>query len=302
MNILVVGGTRFVGRAIVEALLERGHGVTLFNRGTHPDVLPTVPRIVGDRGREDDLAQLRGPDWDCVVDVSGYRPGEVRSLLSAVGDTTRHYLYISTVSVYAHPVPPRADEEVPTLSVDESTSSEDPRSYGGLKMLCERAAAVAVGDRLTVLRPTVVVGPHDYTDRFGWWVRHVARGGRMQVPSRLDQPVQLVDARDLGAFAALAVDRSVRGTFNVVGPDGPLTLGGMIDLLATTLGSRVDLEPVDPDPAATPFPLTLPSDGTEDGVFMVSGAAAKARGLTLRPLADSALAVNRHLQRHTEPA
>ena len=162
MKVLVLGGTRFVGRGIVEATLNAKHDVTLFNRGTDRALFPAVPRIIGDRTK--DTATLAAQDWDCVVDVSGYRPSEVRPVARAVHDHTQHYVYISTVSVYETPMPPGAGEEAPLMRVDEPIPDTDPRSYGGLKALCESALRASLGDRLTVLRPTVVVGPHDYTD------------------------------------------------------------------------------------------------------------------------------------------
>ncbi len=299
MKILVIGGTRFIGRAIVGAALEGGHDVTLFNRGTHRDVFPTVARIVGDRNHAEDVEQIARGDWDCIVDVNAYRPAELRPVLRVLAGRLPHYLYISTVSVYAQP-PPGADEDAPLLEVDESISPGDPDAYGGLKVLCERMLRDAAGDRLTVLRPTVVVGPHDYTDRFPWWVRSVARGGRLQVPRRLEQPVQLIDAGDLGAFAVRTLSERVFGTFNTVGPKAPQTLGGMIEMLSTTFGSKVELDPVDPERVSTPFPLTVPEDGSKDGSFMVSSEAARRQGLTLRPLSESAAAVLHHEQERVE--
>jgi nucleoside-diphosphate-sugar epimerase len=296
VKLLVVGGTRFVGRAIVEAALARDHEVTLFNRGTHTDVLAAVPRIIGDRNRDADLTQLRDHRWDAVVDVSAYAPAQVRSLLDVVEGRTGHYVYISTVSVYELPMPPRADETAPLLQVDEDIDSDDPRAYGGRKALCERAARERIGDRLAVLRPTVVIGPGDYTDRFPWWVRHVARGGRLAAPSRLEQPIQLIDAGDLAAFAVRVLERRVVETFNTVGPHQPLTLRGMIDVLAAVCDVRVELDPVSGTRDGEAFPLTLPPGGGSDGAFMVSGAAAYGQGLHLTPLADTARAVLREQQ------
>src|SRR5207302_5924746 len=137
--------------------------------------------------------------------------------------------------------------------------------------------------------PTVVIGPHDYTDRFPWWVRRVARGGRIEVPRRLAQPVQLIDATDLGVFAVHMVEQRVAGTFNCAGPEEPLTVGGMVGELAAAFG--VSVEPVEVDPAGRQFPLTLDEDGSADGYFSVSAAAALRAGLTLRPLSESALDV-----------
>lgn len=167
MDVLVLGGTRFVGRAIAERAIARGHGVTLFNRGSDQAAFPAAARINGDRDVQSDVARIGGHAWDAVVDVSGYRPAQVRAVLAALGAGRPRYLYISTVSVYADPVPRGASESAPLLEVDETIPSTDPRAYGGLKVLCERELAAEYSGPLTILRPTVVIGPHDYTDRVG---------------------------------------------------------------------------------------------------------------------------------------
>jgi 2'-hydroxyisoflavone reductase len=297
MKLLVLGGTRFVGRAIVQAALDRDHEVTLFNRGSNRELFARARRIIGDRATGD-IDQIGQERWDSVVDVSAYRPAEVRSALRALDGNTEQYLFISTVSVYDHPAPGAA-EDGPLIEVDEAVPREDPRAYGGLKVLCERALHAALGERLTVLRPTVVIGPHDPTDRFPWWVRQVARGGRIEVPRRLDQPLQLIDAEDVGAFAVHALEHSISGTFNTAGPEDPLTLGRMIEVLSETLGSSVEPVEVDDEHTAR-MPLTLPADGMLDGMFGVSIAAALRAGLRLRPLAESAGAVQSWLAQHVE--
>jgi 2'-hydroxyisoflavone reductase len=293
MNILVLGGTRFVGRAIVEAALGHGHDLTLFNRGTHSDVLPAARRIKGDRGNPQDVAQIAKGQWDAVVDVNAYRPSEVRSVMGALGDRASHYVYISTISVYADPLPVGSYEDAPLLRVPESIPSEDGHAYGGLKALCEQELRDRISDRLTVLRPTVVIGPHDYTDRFPWWVRKIAAGGTLSVPQRLEQPVQLIDADDLAAFAVRVLEQRIFGTFNTVGPLESLTLGNMIAMLSNAFGSHVGLAPVAARDTDSTFPLTLNADGSDDGFFSVNGAAAYQQGLRLRPLTESARAVLR---------
>jgi 2'-hydroxyisoflavone reductase len=295
MNILVLGGTRFVGRAIAGAALERGHEVTLFNRGSHPELFPRARRIIGDRTTAD-IEQVAARRWDCVVDVSAYRPAEVRSLLRALGTPAPHHVFISTVSVYDNP-PLGSDERARLIEVDESVPSTDPRSYGGLKVLCEREMREAVGDRLTVLRPTVVIGPHDTTDRFPWWVRTVASGGTIAV-TRPEQPVQLIDADDVAVFALRTIEHAIHGTFNTAGPRDPLTVESMVMTLGEALS--VDVACVRDDRADGDLPLQLARDGSEDGFFRVSIEAALAEGLTLRPLGDSARAVLRSQEQRAE--
>lgn len=298
MRILVLGGTRFVGRAIVEAALSRDHDVALFNRGTHPDLFPGAEAISGDRDDPGQMAQIASRGWDAVVDVSAYRPSQVRLACDALGARLPHYVYISTVSVYADPVPAGAGEDAPLLSVSEDISADDADAYGGLKVLCERELRART-DLLTVLRPTIVVGPHDYTGRFSWWVRHIAKDGTVPVPPRLDQPVQLIDAADLGAFAVRTVEQRILGTFNTVGPREPLTLQRLIDELRSTFGTAVQLAPVE-DAEKEGIPLVLPADGSADGAFSVSGRAAYAAGLQLRPLSQSAREVEREISSAAE--
>ena len=287
MDILVLGGTRFIGRTFVDIALSREHTLTLFNRGrSDAGLFPSVQRVTGDRSDRAAVAQLAAREWDCIVDISGYRPDQVRPVIEAAGGTAKHYLYVSTVSVYAEPVPPGALEDAPLLDVDQSIPASDARAYGGLKALCETLLRSSLGDRLSVLRPTFVIGPHDYTDRFTWWVRRVARGGRMAVPRRLDQHLQLLDVRDLAAFAVRVVEQRILGTFNTVGPEQPVTIAAVLEDVQRALEVTISPEPVDSDRGtATSFPLCI--GDADDGSLQVSGAAARAQGLALRPLAES---------------
>jgi len=212
----------------------------------------------------------------------------VRRVLGVLGRDAPHYLYISTVSVYDSPAP-RSDESAPLLRVDEGIAPESRDAYGGLKVLCEETLRDALGDRLTVLRPTVVIGPYDYTDRFPWWVRSVARGGRMLVPRRMEQPVQLIDAGDLGAFALHTLEERIFGVFNAVGPQERLTLGGLVRELVAAFGASVEVLP--DEGGGSSYPLALVEDGSSDGYFAVSGAAAYQAGLSLRPISESGLDV-----------
>ena len=287
MDILVLGGTRFIGRTFVDIALSREHTLTLFNRGhTDPGLFPSVRRISGDRGDRDAVSQLAERTWDCILDISGYRPDQVRPVIDAAGGAGKHYVYVSTVSVYAEPMVPGALEDAPLLEVDESIPAGDPRAYGGLKALCEALLRSALADRLTVLRPTFVIGPHDYTDRFTWWVRRIARGGRMAVPRRLDQHLQLIEVRDLAAFAMRVIEQRILGTFNTVGPEQPLTIAAMIAAVQGALGVTIAPQPAGSgSSAAASFPLCIGDD--DDGSLQVSGAAARAHGLSLRALAGS---------------
>lgn len=231
MDILILGGTRFVGRHIAEAALARGHGVTLFNRGQSdpkPDV--DVERLRGNR--DGDLTALRGRRWDAVIDVSGYVPRIVRDSVRLLAAAVGHYTFISTVSVYESPrAGERVDEQAPikTIGDPDREDFQDPVAYGALKALCERVVETAVPDRALVPRLSLVVGPRDPTDRFTYWVRRVARGGKVLAFDRPERVVlPFIDARDVASWTLTGVEAGLTGTFNLGGRPG-MTIGEVLD-------------------------------------------------------------------------
>src|SRR5262245_15355911 len=214
MQILVLGGTQFLGRHVVEAALARGHDVTLFNRGrTRPELFPPLEKLRGDR--DGDLAALAGRSFDAVVDTSGYVPRIVRETIDALGDVG-HYTFVSTMSVY--PEDGRAPgENTPVAQLEEETEEISLASYGPLKALCEEA----VRDRATaafIPRPGLIVGPWDPTGRFTYWPERVAAGGTVLAPAPPDQPVQVVDVRDLADWIVDAAEQGLTGTYNAISP------------------------------------------------------------------------------------
>ena len=287
MRTLVLGGTSFVGRAIVEQALSRGDDVTLFSRGrTGTALFPEVPRLVGDRD-SGDLAALAGTSWDALVDVSAYVPRHVQQASAAV--SAGRYLLISTGSVYDHTASPAVvDEDAPRLAPERGTEEHDGPAYGPLKVACEDDAQRLWGERATVVRPGVVAGPHDPTDRFTWWVRRAARGGRVALPGRPDQPTQVVDSGDLAHLVVQLLHDDRPGTWNAVGPAEPTTLAGLVQACARAAGTSVEVVPVDPDGAALPLVIT-----DEAWWPFVRRSAARARGvgLTATPLEQTAAAV-----------
>ena len=214
MRVLVLGGTKFLGRAFVEAALLRGHELTLFNRGeTNPDLFPEVEKLRGDRAR--DLALLEGRNWDAVVDSSGYVPSVVRASAELLRGTSL-YVFVSSVSVYADfstgPHEESACAELGEASVDEL--AEDYSNYGALKALCERAVCDVFRERSLIVRPGLIAGPHDPTGRFTYWAHRLGRGGEMLAPGPPENRVQFIDARDLAEWLVLCVERRVTGVFN----------------------------------------------------------------------------------------
>ncbi len=288
MRLLVLGGTSFVGRAIVADALDRGHDVTLFSRGrTGADLFPQAERRTGDRATGD-YAFLSDGFWDAVVDVSGYVPRHVQQAAAALGGRIGRYLFISTGSVYDRlRAPDTITEDAPRLPAERGTEEITGDTYGPLKVACEDDVLQTYGDRATLVRPGIVAGPHDPTDRFTWWVRRAGRGGRMAVPARLDQPVQVVDAGDLARLVTSLVEADRSGTYNAVGPAEPTTIASLVETCAAAAGSTVDVVPVPVDAVQPGFPLTLP-DATWDVLFRRSAAPARAAGLTATPLAQTA--------------
>ncbi len=281
----MLGGTSFVGRAVVEHALERGHRPTLFSRGrTGADLFPEVPRCTGDRDTGD-YAALTGR-WDAVLDVSAYVPRHVQQAADALTGQAGRYLFISTGSVYDHhgAASDGMAEDSPRWPAERGTEEVTAQTYGPLKVTCEDDVMARWGTRAAIVRPGVVAGPHDPTDRFTYWVRRAARGGRVGVPGRLDQPVQVVDSRDLARLVVALLEAGAEGTYNAVGPAEPVVLSGVVQACAEAAGSQVEVVPL---PVVADFPLVLPDEGW-DVMFRRSSAAAREMGLTATPLGSTA--------------
>jgi 2'-hydroxyisoflavone reductase len=285
MRILVLGGTSFVGRAIVEDALAAGHQVTLFSRGkTGADLFPDLERRTGDRDTGD-YASLAEGRWDAVVDVSGYVPRHVGQAMDAVGDRGGRYLFISTGSVYDRTqAGDGINEDSARLPAERGTEEIDGDTYGPLKVACEDDVLSRYGDAATIVRPGIVAGPHDPTDRFTYWVRRAARGGTVALPGRPDQPVQVVDSRDLGRLVVALLESDRPGIYNAVGPAEPVSLEQLVRVCARAAGTDVQLVPVDAPPG---FPLVLP-DPSWDVMFRRSAARAYDAGMPKTSLEKTA--------------
>jgi 2'-hydroxyisoflavone reductase len=303
VKILILGGTVFVGRYLIEAALARGHEVTVFNRGRHDaDVYPEVEKLRGDRAG--DLAALRGRSWDAVIDTCGYVPNVVRASAGLLADSVRHYTFISSISVYTEPA--RVDETSPVgTPTDEqvheaekievtgrATAATYGALYGPLKAACEQAAEETMPDRVLTVRPGLIVGPHDYSDRFTYWVHRVAEGGEVLAPGRPGRPVQFIDVRDLAAWVILSIEANLTGIFNVKGPDYPLTMERLLQECRTVSGSDAHFgwasERFLLESGVTPWsemPLWVPEENEHHK--QVDFSKALAAGLTFRPLAET---------------
>jgi 2'-hydroxyisoflavone reductase len=290
MRVLVLGGTGFVGRHIVESALARGDEVTLFNRGR------SAPGLFGSqvelrRGdRAGDLRALAdGSSWDAAIDVTGYRPQEVVTSSRLLADRVERLTFISTISVYDDWSRPGTDEDAPLAALTGAGGWED---YGALKALCEQAVHAALPGRALVVRPGIVAGPHDPTNRFSWWVARGARGGRVLAPGAPGRPIQLIDARDLAAFVLDMTAARETGTYNAVGAD--LWWEQMIAACcALGPGATPVWVPDDRLLAAgideAQLPLWIAASDLDNAGFMrISGARAVGAGLRHRPIEQTA--------------
>jgi 2'-hydroxyisoflavone reductase len=283
VEILVIGGGRFAGRHFVELAAANGHKITAFNRGKSS--LPTpegVEAVHGDR--ETDLAKLDGRAWDAVVDMCGYVPRIVKLTCDALKNRTNAYLFISTISVYADTAE-RIDEDSPRESLaDPTTETVDGETSGGLKALCEDVVLDAFGEDALLVRPGMIVGPLDPTDRLTWWLARAAQGGRIPAIGAADSPMQYIDARDLAAWMLHALESGVTGKFNLTGQ--PTTLGETLAPVATGEIVYVSQEEakgrgVEPDV----FAWSVPDD--RKSIWDVDIDRALAAGLKVRPIAET---------------
>ncbi len=292
MRILMMGGTAFVGRHIAQAAIDAGHDITLYHRGrTGASLFPGATHVLGDRNSEQDLAALAVRQWDTTVDVNAYLPGQVRSLARVLDGRGGHQLFISTASVYRTPVAAGFGEDAPLH--DPVDAEFTMAAYGGLKVACEQAIMALHGPGSTVIRPTYVIGPHDYSGRFAWWVNRIARGGQVLAPGDAEDPIQVIDARDQASWTVSLLERSVAGTFHAVSPPPPFGFGQLLEAIAARVAppgtsltwvGKDYLLAAGLDDAALPM---WPGGDTESDINAADPAAALAAGLAPRPLSQS---------------
>jgi 2'-hydroxyisoflavone reductase len=296
MKILILGGTQFVGLHITQAAVSAGHEVTLFNRGkTQSDLFPDLEKRIGNRDPnvDDGLSSLQGRRWDAVIDVNGYTPRIVRAAAEALKDSVNHYVFISTLAVYAKFDVPNQDETSPLAQMPEGASQEEVTgaTYGALKVLCEQAAQEVFPDRALIIRPGYVVGPHDPTDRFTYWIRRVTQGGEMLCPVAPEHPVQFIDGRDLADFTVSRTASRSAEVYNATGPAQPTTWGEVFETTKSVCDADTTLTWVSYDflqaQGVTPneIPMISPPERTGGARFSVEKA--KRDGLSYRPLADT---------------
>jgi 2'-hydroxyisoflavone reductase len=291
VKLLVLGGTQFLGRAAVETAIERGHDVTLFNRGeTNPELFPEAETLRGDRT----VDAVPAGEWDAVVDTSGYVPAVVRRSAEALRSSVERYLFVSSISVYAgFSEGPTEDSERARLAKGQPDDELLPsyENYGALKALCEDVVSEIYGERALIIRPGLIVGPHDPTGRFTYWPHRVARGGEFVVPGPPEEQVQFVDARDLGAWLTDLCERRASGTFNATHPG--VAWSELVDSCLRVTGAEARPVWIDGDWLAEQgvgqwmeLPLWL-NDPEVLGMHRADVSRAVAAGLTFRPLEDT---------------
>lgn len=291
MRILVLGGTVFLGRAITDAALAGGHQVTHFNRGRSGAADSRVETLTGDRTQS--LDALSGRAWDAIVDTSGYLPQVVRRSAEALRDAAGRYLFVSSISVYAGPgFDEDAAVQPPPDPLPDAMTME---TYGALKGACEGVVREIFGERATVARPGLIVGPHDPTDRFTWWPWRVARGGRVAAPGRAARTVQFIDVRDLAPWTIELLEREAPGTFNATGPRKPVEMSRLLDACRAVSKSDATFEWIEEtflaESGVTPWkdmPLWVPeSDPHASGFMSVPIDRALSTGLAFTTLEDT---------------
>ena len=294
LRILILGGTGFIGPHQVRYAQQRGHTVTLFNRGkTNPGLFPDVQKLEGDRSIGN-YESLKGRQWDVVIDNPTTLPRWVRQAAEVLKGQAAQYVFISTISTYASNDTPGADETAPLATTTEPESEDARRYYGPLKALAEKEAEKAFPGKTTVIRPGLIVGPGDLSDRFTYWPVRVKRGGEVLAPGDPTDPVQIIDARDLAEFAVKVCEDGTTGVYNATGPRATLTISEMLGGIRAQMSNDAHLTWVDADFLAaqrvapwSDMPVWIPSRGGTAGFAQRSIQRALAKGLTFRPFADT---------------
>jgi 2'-hydroxyisoflavone reductase len=302
MKILLIGGPKFVGRAIIDAALAAGHELTTFNRGqTNNDLYPEVEKLHGNRDGE--LDALRGRTWDAVIDTSGYTPGVVRQSAELLRDAVKTYVFVSTISVYDGDFE-GLDENGPLQQMPEGASLDEVvgPTYGALKVLCEDVVKEIYGDRAIITRPGMIVGPNDTTYRFPYWVKRVAEGGRVLYPEA--HTMELIDVRDHADFILHLLETGTTGVFTVNGPEHETTFLEVLQTIKDVSGSDAEFVGVSDDFLVAnevgpwmEFPFWLPGNRGRLNIQRAINA-----GLTFRPLSETVRDTLNWLNSHELPS
>jgi 2'-hydroxyisoflavone reductase len=294
MKILILGGTKFLGRHLVDTTPAAGHKVTLFNRGkTDPTLFSNRDTIIGDR--EQDIERLSGREWDAVIDVAGYVPRIVRISAEALKGSVKKYVFISSISVYPDFKKVGINEDDPVGKLEDETVEEiTGETYGPLKALCEKTVQEIYGGRALIVRPGLIVGPYDPTDRFTYWPMRVKRGGDMITPDKPETPIQIIDVRDLSEFIIKLIEEDASGIYNATGPDHKLVMGEFLETCKRASGSKATFHWASAEflkehevAPWSDMPVWIPDSEEDAGFSRVDISKALNAGLLFRPLEDT---------------
>lgn len=293
MKTLIIGGTRFLGRHIAEYALKRNHEITLFNRGiSGPALFPEVEHITGDRNK--DLALLANHRWDVVIDTCGYLPKPVKASAALLQDISEQYIFISTISVYDLAEAQRMDENAALHQLPPEANPDEFQleNYGALKVLCENAVNDVFDERACIVRPGLIVGPFDPSDRFTYWVRRIAAGGEVLLPEPPDAPTQFVDVRDISDWIVQLAEKRINGTFNATSPIEHCIMGELAECIKELSGSNAHFNWLSEEfllnnevQPWSDLPLWLPR--ADNALMTAIVDKALQNGLTLRPVAET---------------
>ncbi len=297
-RILLLGGTRFLGPALVESALEAGHEVTLFNRNlSNPHLFPHLERLIGNRDPRigEGLRALEGRQWDAVIDTSGFVPRVVQASAELLADQVAQYLFVSTISIYADQSKANLTETDAAAALADPTSEDVRQFYGPLKARCEETVEAALPCRATIIRPGLIVGPEDTTDRFTWWPVRIDRGGEVLAPGTPNDPVQYIDVRDLARFCIRSIDESTTGIYNAVGPRSETNIAELLYGCKAVTSAEVSFTWIPAEfleaqgvRAWVDMPVWVPLGSSSAGITQVNNDKAIAKGLTFRSLAETA--------------
>jgi 2'-hydroxyisoflavone reductase len=294
LKILILGGTSFLGPHLVEEIQHRGHEVTLFNRGIqNPSLFSKVIQLQGDR--DGNLKALEGGRWDAIIDTSGHLPRIVEASSKLLSHATNHYTYISSIGVYENFLADQIDESYPISSLqDEKTEEITEKTYGALKALCEKVVLQYFSDRALIIRPGLIVGPYDPTDRLTYWPMRIAEGGEVLAPGDPNQKVQLIDVCDLAKWIVDMIEQKATGIYNATGPAASLTFKQLLEACLPFATSDVKLHWIDETFLLengvqdwTEIPLWLSSKRKMPGFQSINNQKAIQTGLTFRPLSET---------------
>jgi len=296
LNILILGGTGFLGPACVDAAQARGHTITLFNRGITEKrkggMFPEIEKLQGDRDpkKGEGLKALEGRQWDAVIDTSSYYPRIAKAAAELLAKNVKHYTMVSSVSAYKSNDKPTEDESGELATMSDPTIEEMGKAfenYGALKVLCEKAAEEALPGRVANVRPGYIVGPGDPTPRFPYWPSRIAKGGEVLTPGTPNDPMQVIDVRDLGEWIIHIIENNITGVYNALGPKGGLNMKQFVDGIRKGVGGDATFTWVDADfleKHEAQFPIWIPPKPEMIGFHTRSGEKAYAKGLKSRPI------------------